>query len=115
MMHAWLREWRLDPNGSRPPMAWMPDGAAAVRDGLMPGMATPAEIQQLDTATGRQVDVLFLQLMQKHHLGGIHMAEEVVKRTDDREVLDAARTAINGQQREITDMRRLLTEVQQTP
>jgi uncharacterized protein (DUF305 family) len=107
MMQAWLQEWNLSPTGSQPPMAWMPDGAASVRDGLMPGMATPAELAQLRQATGLDEDRLFLRLMIQHHLGGIHMAQAVVGTSEEKEVTDAAQLAIDNQQRELTDMQAL--------
>ena len=115
MFQAWLREWGLGPNNPNPPMAWMPDGAASVRDGLMPGMATMAELDQLRAATGLAEDRLFLKLMIQHHLGGIHMAQEVVKRSTDSEVVEAAQLAIDNQQRELTDMRTLQTKVGASP
>jgi len=107
MMQAWLREWHLDPTGSQPAMAWMPDGANSLRDGLMPGMATPAELDQLRTAAGADTDRLFLRLMIQHHLGGIHMAQEIVRASDDEQVVEMAQVAIDGQQRELTDMQSL--------
>jgi uncharacterized protein (DUF305 family) len=107
MMQAWLQEWNLSPTGSQAPMAWMPDGAASVRDGLMPGMATPAELAQLRTATGLDEDRLFLRLMIQHHLGGIHMAQAVVGTSEEKEVTAAAQLAIDNQQRELTDMQAL--------
>ncbi len=114
MMQGWLRQWHLDPTGSQPPMTWMADGADSVRNGLMPGMATPAEMQQLRDATGEQVDLLFLRLMQQHHLGGIHMAQEIVKLSDESEVDELAQLAINGQQRELTDLRSLRERLQKS-
>jgi uncharacterized protein (DUF305 family) len=115
MMQAWLQEWNLQPTGSQPPMAWMPDGAASVRDGLMPGMATPAELTQLREATGLDEDRLFLRLMIQHHLGGIHMAQAVVATSKEKEVVEAAELAINNQQRELTDMQALQKDVGAKP
>ncbi|MEV1051516.1 DUF305 domain-containing protein [Streptomyces sp. NPDC049887] len=46
-------------------------GAGAV----MPGMATQAELDRLAEASGKQAEVLFLQLMTDHHKGGVAMAE----------------------------------------
>jgi uncharacterized protein (DUF305 family) len=107
MMQAWLREWGLLPTGSQPAMAWMPDGADSVVDGLMPGMATPEELKKLREATGIEGDRLFLQMMIKHHLGGVHMAQEIVAVSKDEEVVEAAQLTINSQQREMTDMKSL--------
>lgn len=107
MMQAWLREWNLEPTGDQPPMAWMPGGEESVVNGLMPGMATPDEMTVLRNATGVTGDRLFLEMMIKHHLGGVHMAQEVVKLSKDKEVVEAAELTINSQQREMTDMKAL--------
>jgi uncharacterized protein (DUF305 family) len=115
MMQAWLREWHLQPTGSKPPMAWMPDGAASVRNGLMPGMATEAELAQLREATGLDEDRLFLRLMIQHHLGGIHMAQAVVDTSKEKEVVEAAELTINSQQRELTDMQALQKSIGTAP
>lgn len=107
MMQAWLREWNLQPTGDQPAMAWMPDGADSVVNGLMPGMATPEEMTKLRESKGIEGDRLFLQMMIKHHLGGVHMAQEVVEVSKDEEVVEAAQLTINSQQREMTDMKAL--------
>lgn len=111
MMQTWLREWKLDPTGSQPRMAWMPEGVTAVKDGLMPGMATDTERAQLRAATGRDFDVLFLRLMIKHHLGGIHMAEGVLKLSDEPEVRRLAETMVAGQKKEIAAIQALLAKL----
>ena len=41
----------------------------------MPGMATPAQMNKLETLHGKALDVLFLQLMIHHHQGGLPMAQ----------------------------------------
>jgi len=111
-MQTWLRLWGLGPTGSQPAMAWMPDGAASLtKDGLMPGMANAAEMQRLRAANGRELDVLFLQFMIRHHLGGIHMVDAILAATDDPEVVQAARTMKNTQQNELVNMRADLTQL----
>lgn len=108
MMQTWLRSWGLEPTGSQPVMAWMPGGAAAVKNGLMPGMATPEELARLRSAKGRDVDVLFLQLMINHHLGGIHMVDAVLAQSSDPDVVPLAARMKNVQQNEVNNMRGLL-------
>jgi uncharacterized protein (DUF305 family) len=100
-MQAWLKTWKLNPTGSKPRMAWMPDAAGAVKNGLMPGMATDAQRAELRAATGRDFDVLFLRLMRDHHIGGIHMAEAILDRSDDDQVTALAESMVAGQQKEI--------------
>jgi uncharacterized protein (DUF305 family) len=111
MMQTWLDEWNLNRNSSQPRMAWMPDGGGELRDGLMPGMATDAERAQLRAATGRDFDQLFLRLMVQHHLGGIHMAEAAVDEASDPGVTSLAKTMVDGQRREITDLQALQTRL----
>lgn len=112
IMQTWLRHWGLNPTGSQPRMAWMPDGAGAVRDGLMPGMATDAERAQLRAATGNDFDVLFLKLMRNHHIGGIHMADGVLELSDDEQVRELAQSMVNGQQKEIELIQSLLDRLE---
>ncbi|GAA3339806.1 DUF305 domain-containing protein [Amorphoplanes nipponensis] len=100
-MQAWLRDWHLSPTSSQPPMAWMKDSAGAVQNGLMPGMATPEQLAQLRTATGTALDRQFLTLMRQHHLGGIHMAQEILDESDDADVTWLAESQVRGQQSEI--------------
>jgi uncharacterized protein (DUF305 family) len=111
IMRTWLTDWHLDPTGSQPRMAWMPEGTAGLRDGLMPGMATDAERDQLRTATGPDFDILFLKLMRTHHLGGIHMAEGVLDLSDDDQVRELAQTMVDGQKKEIDAIQALLTKL----
>src|ERR1051325_10009376 len=69
---GWLQEWGLPQSSTRPRMAWMP-GHAHVEQGseagapLMHGMATDDELRRLRTAQGRDAEILFLQLMIRHH------------------------------------------------
>jgi uncharacterized protein (DUF305 family) len=113
-MQAWLRGWELSPTGDQPPMAWMPNSEGSVVDGLMPGMATPEQIARLRTATGRDLDVQYLTLMRAHHLGGIHMAEEAVALSKDKNVTWLAQTMLSGQRGEINVIDNLLKQLKGT-
>ncbi|WAC54889.1 DUF305 domain-containing protein [Gordonia sp. SL306] len=67
--------------GSMPPAAMpsgdMPSGSTAAGTDTppMPGMATTAEMDRLRSLRGAAADVYFLQLMLRHHEGGLHMME----------------------------------------
>jgi uncharacterized protein (DUF305 family) len=100
-MQGWLRQWNLSPTGSGSPMAWMPGGTDEVVNGLMPGMATPAQMSALTKATGKDLDVQYLTLMRQHHLGGIHMAQEILTRTKNADVTFLAQSMVQNQQGEI--------------
>ena len=45
---------------------------------LMPGMLTPEEMAQLEAATAKEFDQLFLELMIKHHRGALIMVDELL-------------------------------------
>jgi uncharacterized protein (DUF305 family) len=107
IMQTWLTFWGLNATSDAQRMAWMPEGAAALKDGLMPGMATQDQIQQLRDAKGKQVDEIFLKLILAHHLGGIHMVEGVLAKTQNADVRSLAENMKTGQQREITVIQQL--------
>jgi len=116
MMSIWLKDWHLEPTGSRPKMAWMPDGTKELSpDGLMPGMATDDQLEQLHNATGKDVDILFCQLMLRHHLGGIHMIDGVLQESHNSTVRQLAQTMKNNQQADVATLQRLLTELGAKP
>ena len=115
VMQTWLRDWGLSPTGSRPRMAWMPDGQQSLENGLMPGMATPQQLEQLRNAKGRDFDVLFCQLMLRHHLGGIHMVDGVLSETSDGEVQGLAEGMKAGQTKEVKILQDLLTDLNAKP
>lgn len=113
IMATWLHNWHLLPTGTRPRMAWMPDGQQALdATGLMPGLATPDEMAKIRSATdGRVVDELFLQYMLRHHLGGVHMLNGVLDRTDNADVRELAENMRTGQTTEINTLTGLMTRL----
>lgn len=73
----------------------------------MPGMATPAEMDRLRSTQGADTDVYFLQLMLRHHEGGIEMMEYA---TDPDQVSeDYVRALAAGMQRTQTKEIAILT------
>jgi hypothetical protein len=74
----------------------------------MPGMASDADLQKLRDASGREAEILFLQLMIEHHKGGVEMAEAVLPLTEREEVTYLADTIVAGQQAEIATMEDML-------
>lgn len=114
IMQTWLSDWGLNPTSTEPAMEWM-DGEMTLVDGRMPGMASPEDLAKLDSAKGRDADVLFAELMIQHHLGGVHMADAVLARTDDPRVTHLAQVMKNGQQSEIDALRDKLTALGAAP
>jgi uncharacterized protein (DUF305 family) len=111
IMGQWLDDWKLNQNSTAAAMTWMPDGATSLKNGLMPGMATSAEMTALENARGTELDKMFLQMMINHHLGGIHMVEGVLKVSTDPEVVALANGMKANQQVEVAHMQKLLTEL----
>jgi uncharacterized protein (DUF305 family) len=103
-MRGWLEVWGTPATGTEPHMAWM----GHPTEGLMPGMASPAEIDALQRASPEEMDVLFLQLMIPHHRAALPMAETVLERTDRPEVKRFATALIASQQEEIWSMQESL-------
>lgn len=112
-MSGWLDAWglsRIDPEN--PQMSWMgEDHMAMGADGLMPGMATPAQMDQLQSAKGNDLDVLFLQLMIHHHQGGIPMAQYAADHASESYVRQAAQAMVTNQSNEIISMGQLLRKL----
>ena len=115
IMHTWLKNWGLTPTGSRPQMAWMPNGSHELVNGLMPGMATKEQLAQLEASDGHATDVLFAQLMLRHHLGGIHMLDGILAKTDNKQVVELATQMKINQQSEVDLFQRKLTELGAAP
>jgi uncharacterized protein (DUF305 family) len=110
---GWLQQWGLLQASARPRMAWMPGHAhgAPTTDGavLMHGMASDAELRGLDEATGRDAEIRFLQLMIRHHEGGVVMARAVLALSGRRELVQMAKSIDEGQRAEITLMQNMLS------
>jgi uncharacterized protein (DUF305 family) len=85
MMSNWLRQRRVDVPAAdtlgtghqhTADMQHMP-GMAMPAPVMMPGMLTPQQVAQLDSARGTQFDRLFLQYMIQHHRGAITMVHQL--------------------------------------
>ena len=109
---GWLQQWGLPQASVRPRMAWMPGHSHTARapDGavLMHGMASDAELRNLGEANGVDAEIRFLQLMIRHHEGGIIMARALMARSDRRELVQMAKSVEEGQHAEIAQMRSML-------
>lgn len=82
-------------------MIWM--GMALPRD-RMPGLASADELLALTNAEGPAVDRLFLDLMIRHHEGGLPMAEYEAHHGRDAPLRGVAGRIVVMQRREIADM-----------
>ena len=113
-MQGWLDGWGLPPQSPNPPMTWMAGmtgmDMSVGTDGLMPGMATVAQVSKLETLTGKALDIDFLQLMIRHHQGGLPMAQWAASHAQMAYVRNAAQKMVTGQSAEIVLMEQLLRE-----
>jgi len=114
---GWLDAWGLPPENPRAPMSWMSGGhdmssmaGMTTIGGLMPGMATQAEVDKLQRMTGKAMDVYFLQLMLRHHQGGLPMAQYGAAHASEPYVRNAAQKMATGQSAEVVLMERMLRE-----
>ena len=71
-------------------------------------MASVAELRSLGEANGVDAEIRFLQLMIRHHEGGIVMARALLERSDRRELVQMAKSVDEGQFAEIAQMRSML-------
>lgn len=89
-------------------MAWMGEPTPSEQ---MPGLATADELIALTNATGDDADRLFLDLMIRHHEGGIHMAEFAAANAETQSMRDLAARIVLDQQREALDLEQLRAEL----
>ncbi|HEY8544618.1 MAG TPA: DUF305 domain-containing protein [Acidimicrobiales bacterium] len=106
-MRGWLDAWGLPPTSVDPPMQWMDHGDP---DTPMPGLADDDEIAALTAARGVEAETLFLELMIRHHEGGIHMAEAAAGTAGEEFVRRLAGGMAESQQAEIAYLQDLLDE-----
>ncbi|WP_308283310.1 DUF305 domain-containing protein [Pseudonocardia nigra] len=117
-MQGWLSLWNASPLPLGEHMEWMAgpahshgdagDTAAGVN--TMPGMASEAELAALRAATGQEMDVLFLQLMLRHHQGGVGMMQYAAEQAAVPQVRNLAAQMLKSQQAESDYLRQLLAE-----
>jgi len=86
-MQGFLTLWGQSAIPTTSPMAWMNDAHAEhamngmpmlgteMTGAAMPGLATQDQLSRLRSLTGNAQAVLFLQLMLRHHQGGVQMAD----------------------------------------
>ena len=126
-MQGWLGLWGASSLPTGPFMRWMPSGmsgmpgmsgmsghAASGSTGAgvtrMPGMATDDEMHQLRTSTGAAMDTLFLQLMLRHHQGGVGMLSYAAHAAAQPDVRNLAAQMLTAQTNESVYMRHLLAQ-----
>lgn len=103
-MEALLEDWGQWPfPADRTAMEWM--GMSSTPE-QMPGMQPEAKVEQLQDATGAEVEALFIPMMIDHHKGGIHMADYAAEHASDPRVRSLAERIVQQQSGEIADFER---------
>lgn len=120
-MQGWLAMWDRPLQTPGTPMTWMdsteggpgtmPTMAehAGTSGSSMPGMATTSELDALRRATGPAFDTLYLQLLLRHHQGGLPMARYAAVNASEHVVTTLAQQIADTQEAESTTMQQLLT------
>lgn len=112
-LQGFLAIWDAPVLPAGPAMSWMDAGAHGhgahhAAGSAMPGMATQDELEALRTASGGELDVLFLQLMLRHHQGGLPMMTEAAERAEVPAVRNLAARLRYGQIEESQAMLQML-------
>ena len=102
-----LRGWLED---------WGEEESADAGHGDMGGegdgtMMTDEEMEQLEQASGAELDKMFLEMMIRHHEGAIAMAETELEDGEFPPAKQMAQNISDTQQAEITKMKDLLTKL----
>jgi uncharacterized protein (DUF305 family) len=119
-MQGWLSLWNAAPVPTGRYMTWMTDtampgmthgsGPGTAGVATMPGMASPADLERLRASGGTQFDVLFLQLMLRHHQGGVPMATYTAQHAETAQVRNLAEKIVISQGAESEYLAQLITQ-----
>jgi len=114
LMQRWLRDrHEMVPAGDA-----THDMMPGMDHNLMPGMLTPQQLMQLDSARGTEFDRLFLVFMIQHHTGAITMVNELFGSKGGGEeeiVFRFASDVYADQTTEIARMNRMLDALKRSP
>ncbi|MET9225615.1 DUF305 domain-containing protein [Lentzea sp. NPDC003310] len=110
-MKGWLGMWgELEQAPAGQQMTWMA-GEHAGMSGMstsMPGMATSQELAKLRGLSGPEFDVFFLELMTRHHEGGISMARYGADNASVPVVRGLAASIAASQETEVRTLKEML-------
>ena len=89
----------------------MGGGMGGMNHGSDDGMATEAQLKELDQADAKTGQKTYLELMTAHHRGAIKMAESEVADGKNPDAIGLAKNIITTQQQEVGLMKDLLAKV----
>jgi uncharacterized protein (DUF305 family) len=98
-MQAWLNAWGLPLTGREPPM----NG-----EGEKMGLAAQSDVSSLSLLPVKASEIKFLQLMIRHHQGGVMMAESLLQSGSKEIAKTLAFGIVRNQKIEIETMRSFL-------
>ena len=108
-MRAWLNDWGQSTATPDLVMGWMgANDGDGMPVGMMPGLATDVEMNELSTLTGIARGRRWLELMRAHHVGGVNMATAAVGLASLSKVIRLAATQAQVQSFEIDQYDQLL-------
>ena len=87
----------------------VPGTTSGMDHGSGSGMMSASEMKDMDKASGARFDKLFLEMMIKHHEGAITMAKTERSAGKYQPAKDLAAAIIAAQDKEITEMKSLLS------
>lgn len=108
-LYGWLAAWGLSQFGRQTPMQWMGHQGHGM-NALMPGMATPEQVAELNAASGVEAERIFLRLMIAHHKGALEMSKALLERSQNPVARAFASAVLTSQQSEIDLMTGLLMQ-----
>ena len=95
-MKGWRGKWY--PGKPRSMNMEMP----GMMDSMM--MMTGSGMKKMESSTGKDFDLMFLDMMTPHHAGAVEMAKEALSKAEHNEIKTLARNIINAQEAEIKEM-----------
>ncbi|MGH3942534.1 MAG: DUF305 domain-containing protein [Pseudonocardiaceae bacterium] len=119
-MQGWLSLWNAASLPTGPHMSWMADATtmsgmahedeATAGVATMPGMASSADLDRLRSVGGTEFEILFLQMMLRHHQGGVPMAQYAAQHAETPQVRNLAEKIVLAQSSESDYLAELLTQ-----
>ena len=70
----------------------------------MAGQMDESEMADLEQSAGQDFDLMFIDMMIRHHQGAVDMAEQVMDEGENAQVADLANRIVDAQQAEIQQM-----------
>lgn len=117
-MQAFLSLWDAAPFPTGKHMTWMRgtmsmgsmDHGGGAGVAVMPGMASAEDLARLRQTSEAEFDVLFLQLLVRHHQGGAAMLQDAAARAELPQVRNLAARMLEAQSAETEAMITMLAE-----